>query len=132
MPFQLLYKILNEGNDIITNYIIRGAIKAFFDSRKMNFQNFSQKVHFKMHKSMVGILMYLIVLREQACLSQLRPQLQLQQVYALITSFVVFVYLLLVLHVRTWYHFGIREEYFSLPLLESSLNAASEPAQHQF
>ena len=55
MSFQLLYKILNKGIEKIANYVIQRVIKAFFDSPKMNYQNFSRKVHFKMHKFMVDI-----------------------------------------------------------------------------
>ena len=81
-----------------------------------------------MHKSMDGTLMYLINLREQAYLSQPRLQLQVQQKRMLsIPNFVSFVLLLLFFHVGTQYHSRILEEYFSLPLLESSLNEALEP-----
>ena len=87
MSFQLLYKILNKGIEKIANYVIQRVIKAFFDSPKMNYQNFSRKVHFKMHKFMVDILMYLIILGEQSRLSQPWLQLQLQQVYAVDLQF---------------------------------------------
>ena len=81
-----------------------------------------------MHKSMAGTLTYLINLREQAYLSQPRLQLQVQQQCMLsIPSFVSFVLLLLFFHVGTQYHSRILEEYFSLPLLECSLNEALEP-----
>ena len=81
-----------------------------------------------MHKSMASTLMYLIVLREQACLSQPRLQLYLQQQCMLsIPSFVAFVCLLSLFHVGIRYQSRILEEYFSLPLLDNSLNEALEP-----
>ena len=81
-----------------------------------------------MHRSMVGTLMYLIVLREKAYLSQTRRQLQLQQQCMLsIPGFVAFVCLLPFFHVGSRSHCRILEDYFSLPLLDSSLNEALEP-----